>query len=608
MKKTTLYRQACGAFTFLLLLFSISACKKQEQSKEGDTTVNGPYQPISIKPTTGTRIAWDFSSFAKLADQGTAPQMIRISETSLLLVYELSGQIQYRRSDDNGLTWLDANVLFPKYTYTGKDGSYDLTFTDLMAQPTIIRLQNGNLLAACAIYSSYTLGGIVTQFPSGILVRQLTNETWNLEPVQEVYRNLGCDHPSLVALPNGTIQLYFTNGNASQDVQVLRSTELSIEIAEQKIEMIASVDDGLTWTSRLEAYGPDGVMHHWVGATPIASRHDKNNHDPSAAVVGNEIVVSFADNKTLTYKPFTVRTNLNANWPAASNGDTPERMYALYELLPENYRMDAPYLLTLPSGNTLLSYETDAGRLDDREIMEVAVGNQQAMDFTNYSQPFAVDLQHTAKQSSLLLFDESTVMALASSDYDNTDKVLAPWTMKGYLIDEWEVNKAEITEFPLFVGAQTISHMRVGLGKDAANLYITAKVVDPMAIHAEKDQVLGDGIYVYIDAPNLSLRDVDAGVTKIWVSSAGDIIRWDGKEGQWAKSSTDGLKATVTETTGGYDIHLTVPKDKLIRLNDQTIRFAAGFSDYTSADVGYTELLSLCEDLRSSTWLGVHFK
>src|SRR5690606_15397674 len=150
----------------------------------------------------------------------------------------LSGQIQYRRSDDNGLTWLDANVLFPKYTYTGKDGSYDLTFTDLMAQPTIIRLQNGNLLAACSVYSSYTLGGIVTQFPSGILVRQLTNETWNLEPVQEVYRNLGCEHPSLVALPNGTIQLYFTNGNISQDVQVLRSTELNIEIAEQKIEMI----------------------------------------------------------------------------------------------------------------------------------------------------------------------------------------------------------------------------------------------------------------------------------------------------------------------------------------------------------------------------------
>ncbi|MDR2473320.1 MAG: hypothetical protein LBD53_07170, partial [Tannerella sp.] len=116
-----------------------------------------------------------------------------------------------------------------------------------------------------------------------------------------------------------------------------------------------------------------------------------------------------------------------------------------------------------------------------------------------------------------------------------------------------------------------------------------------------------DGIYLYIDAANLSLLDVDAGIYKFWVSSTGNVTRWDGKEGKWVDVPADGLTVNAQKTTDGYTLDIALSRAKLSGFNDKGIRFAIGLSNFTTPTLGITELLSLCQDLRSASWIGVVF-
>ena len=84
-------------------------------------------------------------------------------------------------------------------------------------------------------------------------------------------------------------------------------------------------------------------------------------------------------------------------------------------------------------------------------------------------------------------------------------------------------------------------------------------------------------------------------------------MRWNGKEGAWVSGSADGITVTPTVETDGYSLDIVIPTAKLTNFNKGGIRFAAGLNNYINEEQGTTELLSLCKDLRSSSWLGVTF-
>ncbi|MCK3684473.1 hypothetical protein [Maribellus sp. YY47] len=564
------------------------------------------YTPVEMTPVSGLRIAWDYSSMQQLAEKGNTPEMIRLSDSSLVMVYASEGSIYQKKSWNNGLSWDNPSVLFPKSTHKGIDGDYDLTYTDLMVQPTIILLSDGDLLAACGVRYSYTVSDTEINFPASILVRRISGNGTVMEPVQEVYSNLGCEYPDFLELPSGVVQLYFSNGSSSVNIEMMSSTALVVETIAQRIEMLSSEDGGETWSSSLEEYGPDGIYSAWTGSKVIASRLNKNNNCPAASIVNNNIVVAFGDNNTVTYKPYIVRSTVADNWSYAITGDTPDRDYALYEILPEKYNMGVPDLISLPQGESVLSYETDAGRTSDKKIMEVAISNENAMDFKHRTRPFPFTQDVEAIGNSLLNFNDSSVVALTSSDFQNNE-VLAPWMIKGYLIDELTINKREIEDHPIFVGGQSDANIRVGLGIDENNLYFEVIANDQTPVSAETGTESGDGIYLYIDAANRSLLDVDTGISKFWISSTGEVLRWDGKEGVWIVASSDGIDVIETTTDSGYKLAITLPKNKLVNFSTSVIRFGVGLTDYVTPEQGKTELLALCEDMRSSTWLKVTF-
>lgn len=584
----------------------------QDNDKDNGLIIDEPYRPVTVSPISGLRLSWDNSSLTQLSETGNYPRMIRLADSSLLAVYEESDNIYMRRSQDDGLSWSNPDVLFPKSSHEGSDGDYKITFKDLMSQPTIIQLQNGDLLAACAVrYYHITDAGTskeyVIDYPAAINIRYINGETFNMQPIIEVYNNLGCDSPSLLELPDNSVQLYFTNGPNPISIKMMSSTDLPRNLYEQKIEMISSVDGGLIWSSRIKEFGPDGEDKMWTGAKTIATRPNKSNKNPSASIVDDEIIVAFSDNKTVTFKPYTVRTSIQDNWAYTINGDTKDRDYAFYEILPEKYFMGSPNLLTLSTGETVLGYETDGNRFDDCETMEVAIGNRKAMNFTKFTQPFPFPNTSRAVNNSLMQFDDNTILAMTASNYEKPIDKTAPWFMKGHLINDLSVKDSAITDYPIFVGAKSNANIRVGLGIDESNLYINVKATDETHVPAESGSQKGDGVYLYIDAANLSLLDVDKGISKLWISSEGDVTRWDGKEGSWVSASASGIDVTPTSEIDGYFLEIIIPTSTLTNFNRKGIRFAVGLTNYVNSEEGTTELLSLCKDLRSSSWLGITF-
>ncbi|MDR1864593.1 MAG: hypothetical protein LBR08_03380 [Bacteroidales bacterium] len=595
----------------LLLLGAIlalpGACGKEEDKNDG--IVDDSYKPVQITPVSGLRIAWDYSSMTRLAAKGASPEMIRASDGSLVAVYESEGVVYLTRSTVVGDTWSAAVTLFAKSSHSGKNGDYVITYTELAGQPTVIQLAGGDLVAACAVRYQYTLDNVVTEFPAAIRLRRIDGTNLSLSAAAvDVYVNLGTESPAFLQLPDGKLQLYFVTCAAAQTLDMINSTGMAVDTPEQQVAVIESNDEGATWSSYIADYGPDGVDRTWTGARTVASRAGRNNTSPAPALVGEQIVVALADNRTMTYKPYLVRSPLSSNWLNAVRGDTPDREYALYEILPDKYFMGNPDLLALPSGETLLSYETDEGRDTGFELMEVAVGSADAYNFRHRTRPFPFEATEKATGNSLMLLDDHTVLALTGSNHGlaATDKSVAPWYIMGHLLNDLTVTVgAPVSEYPVFVGGAAEANLNAGLGVTGDSLYVEVKVRDGSPVAAEPGAQQGDGVYLYIDAANLSLLDVDAGVYKFWIASTGETARWDGKEGQWTAVAPEGIKATAVPETDGYTLHIGISRARLSGFNSSGIRFGMGLSDYTAADAGVTDLLSLCRDLRSGTWLGV---
>ena len=588
----------------------LSACNDKKDNGAPDD-FDESFRAVSVTPISGVRIAWDYGSIQQLANRGATPRMVRVSEQELVAVYEWNGNVYLIKSVNNGVTWSAPVTLFARGTHTGTNGTASIAISDLMAQPALTLLPDGTLAAACAVRYQYTLTNVVYEYAAALKFRRINSATLALEPEMEVYANYGVEHPAFLQLPDGALQLYFTNGAIAQPIRILNSTSLDLmAFNEQNVSVIESNDGGVTWSSAIKDYGPDGIDRGWAGARVVASRAHRKNICPAPAIVGENIVVGLADNKTLNYKPYTVRSPLSENWKFPVADDTPDRRYALYEILPDKYFMSAPALLVLPGGATLLSYETDEGRIAGFETMELAIGDNDAYFFKHRNRPFPFADDEKAVGNSLMLFDEHTVVALTGSNryfIDAPDET-APWLIKGYLLNDLTIGGGEITDFPIFVSATTGANLNAGLSIDGANLYVSVNVADKTSIPAESGATNGDGVYLYIDAANLSLLKVDEGTSKFWISSNGEVMRWNGKEGGWENAASDDITVYARTITDGYAHLIVIPRASLTNFNAQGIRFAIALTDYTDQNTGVTEMLTLCQELRSSSWMEVRFE
>ena len=84
---------------------------------------------------------------------------------------------------------------------------------------------------------------------------------------------------------------------------------------------------------------------------------------------------------------------------------------------------------------------------------------------------------------SVAVWDANTIAALATSNYQGGTE--APFFMKGHVMRDLEVNSSDIVNYPIFIGHTGICNLRLGVGKDADNLYIRLRMENCIPVDKE---------------------------------------------------------------------------------------------------------------------------
>lgn len=346
----------------------------------------------------GVRIAWDEGTERKIKESGTYARIIRCADGRFWMAFEdLQGNVVVSYSDDCH-AWSEDRIVFPRKFESG-------TLVNA-ANAEIIALDNG-ILVCGANYRPVSQGVV----PYSITVSRSFDNGLTWEPPHVLYEagtffKDGCWEPSFLWLPDGTLQLYFANESPYR------------ESDEQEISLLESKDNGDTWSAK-----------------PRTVSFRKNHRDgmPVAGIFGNDIVLVIEDNHGGDFKPYMVRTSLSDNWNIPVYGNSPERNKALVDDVPDSIYMGAPYLLKLPSGEAVISYQTNEKRGHDCELscMEVAIGDSCARNFTKRSRPFEVPEHRSGKWNSIMLLNDSTILAISSSDRDGHPAI---WIKEGHIL------------------------------------------------------------------------------------------------------------------------------------------------------------------------------
>lgn len=511
------------------------------------------------------RIAWDHSSIQLLAEKGGYPRMIRLQDGTLLLVYETrTGDIHLKRSTDEGANWTTPVAVFSQFVYSNLDGETAVVYT---ANPEIKQLHNGDIVIACnyrprqAEVAPYTI----------VLRRSEDNgNTW-LAP-QNLYTaaprfNDGCWEPSFLQLPSGELQVYFANENPYQQSD------------EQEISLLRSFDNGATWTDT---------------ATTVSFRKDRRDGMPVAEVINDEIVVVIEDNKVGHFKPYTLRSSLKENWSSPILADSPNRTYALAEQIPDTVYKGAPYLLKLPQGQTLISYQTTENRAADweRSTMEVAIGSASATGFAQRSRPFPVPLDSEAKWNALMLWDEHTVAALTSSNFRSPE--VAPWMIKGYIIPATIDITLRDHLHPIFVGATGQTNVKTAVQSDKEHLYINCLLSEA----EDRCDSLGAELAIFLHRNGHSWKIClnDTG----WKSTSQRVTTQWKPVGFTSKIQIDSTASPlVTAFT------MSIPKTLLADGSLDSFQLGLALSTYDILGQPYTEYLADMDEADPNTWLNI---
>ena len=309
------------------------------------------------------------------------PRMIRLGGDTLLMAYHGGDEnnswdnIYLRKSFDLGESWSEAEVLM-------EDNDPDYWG---FANPEFLELRNGVILMA------FTGRG-----------RPDDNQHDNIQIMQSDDRGLTWSRPRIVAYgrswepamvqhPSGEVMLFYSSE--------ARWWQVADQI-EQEILMVISDNDGLSWSNpKTVAYTSsmrDGMP------VPVVL-HDKKGIAFAIESIGN------------SNGPWVVQSSLSNRF------EVPEGRWLAAPKTLVNFG-GGPYLIQLPTGETILSLHDTGGRDIGSDWMKntmyVLIGDDEAKDFGNVSYPFPdLPVNEGAFFNSVCALDANTIIALASRNF-----------------------------------------------------------------------------------------------------------------------------------------------------------------------------------------------
>lgn len=321
----------------------------------------------------GKTIVWDKSTLVRVAN-GSYARMVRLPGGDILCGFEAGGQVYVNRSKDDGRTW-------SKPEFVAKAAQGWATNSELLV------LANGSILY---LYNERP-DDHKHHFTIQVMVSKDNGHTWKhlgTPYVADTEWHNGCWEPSAIQLPSGEIQLFFANENPYRHSN------------EQEISLVRSFDNGRAWTE----------------AKAISFRAGHRDGMPAPLILkdGKGIVVAIEDNGyTPMFTPSIIYTSLEDNWNACATAASPNRWSAIKAPTSVEWG-GAPYIRQMPSGETVLSFQSSVGC--EKPQMVVYVGDETAHSFTGRSVPFVVPSDKGGWWNSLFVKNDKTITAITSTE------------------------------------------------------------------------------------------------------------------------------------------------------------------------------------------------
>lgn len=487
---------------------------------------------VEYEPYRGSRIFWDTSTRQTVFPTGWYARMLQLQDGRLMAVCEHGG-IEVRFSEGRGV-WSDARLIATSHDNIG------------MRTPDLVQLKDGTIVVA---YNPRPEEPYTENRKFGIRVKRSTDngETWGPEifvyDAQHLFSD-GCWEPSLLELPSGELQLYFSNEG------IYTSSN------EQNISVCRSFDGGQTWSE------PE----------IISFRAGYRDGMPCPILLNDqsEIVLTIEDNGwpgVGDFFPTTVRCPLDVNWHNYFvDKDSPNREKTLDFNFCPNATGGAPYLRMLPWGETVMSYQSAYGR-DGKLSMYVALGDEHARGFKSLQHPFHVDSQQTVMWNSVCVVDTGQVIALGG--VGNAIEMI-----KGYVVSKLQApyshpvidgkqtrNEGYYQPLATQILTGTTTGVRTAgdIAYDSDSLYVFVRINDRTVKAIASNS--GDAANLFIDVENRSGRAPLTGMHWISLRRDGSVMlaHGDDSKKRWMTDNEQQIHSVVVDKNSYYIVEAAIP-------------------------------------------------
>lgn len=303
----------------------------------------------------------------RLSDLRTAyayyPRVAQLADGSYMMTYQdgrWGPDILCMFSDD--LTeWSSPSVLFAQQTV--KDGADKRNFATAFP----LALSDGSIVVACCYRSANNYTTAVSE--NGLCIKRSTDGGKTFGEIEYIYTGTTWE-PSLMQLPNGELQLYFTHVAPYIALYGYNTTIRSSGCA-----LLRSFDSGASWSPDVKEYpyAAYRVMQSYIGM--LDGRKIFNDQMPAPLLLHNGTIALAAESQQLGSRFFVSVAYSADNWADELDIDEAGPTDRQTNLV----RGVAPWLAQFPSGETLLIYSSGT--------VYVSTGDSEARRFSAASKP-----------------------------------------------------------------------------------------------------------------------------------------------------------------------------------------------------------------------------